>query len=74
MAVEVTSGATIYTGDDIHKYRIHTLRSGMALELKGLKVIRGSRSIIAIVRREFGLTGSRRSVYEQFCRMHNLEP
>ena len=73
MAVEQTSGGTVYTGDDIHKFRIVTMAHAMYAELKGLKLYRG-RSIFARVRDEFGLRGSRQSIYEQFCRMHSMEP
>lgn len=73
MAIEQTPGATTYTGDDIHKFRIVTIARAMKAELRGLKLYKG-RSIFARVRDEFGLTGGRQSVYEQFCRMHQLEP
>ena len=72
MAVDTFPGGTVYTGDDIHRYRIHTLRMAMKLQLEGIHVKRYS--VIASVKREFGLTGTNRSVYEQFCRMHGMEP
>lgn len=71
MAITVTPGGTIYTGDDTHVYRIHVLRAAMELELKGIRVRR--RSVIASVKREFGLRGNRLSVYTQFCRMHQIQ-
>lgn len=73
MAVEHGPGGTVYTGEDIHKYRILTIAHAMRSELRGIKLYRG-RSIFARVKEEFGLTGSRQSVYEQFSRMHSLEP
>jgi len=72
MAVEEFKGGTVYTGDDIHKYRICVLRTAMKLQLAGMSVKRYS--VIASVKKEFGLTGTNQSVYEQFCRMHQLEP
>lgn len=72
MAVEHGPGGTIYTGEDIHKYRIVTLARMMACELRGLRL--KPYSVTARVKKEFGLTGSNRSVYEQFCRMHSMEP
>ncbi len=66
------SGGTIFTGDDIHKFRILAFRSAMELGLAGIYVVR-HRSVFSIVKAEFGLTGSNRSVYEAFCTMHGLE-
>ena len=73
MAVEHTPGATVYTGDDIHKFRIVTVATEMHARLQGITLRRG-RSIFTIVKSEFGLCGNHRAVYEQFCRMHGLEP
>lgn len=64
-------GGFICTGEGVHVYRIHTLRAAMRLELNGIRV--KSFSVIARVKREFGLTGTRESVYAQFCAMHRLE-
>jgi hypothetical protein len=41
-----------------------TLRAGLRLEVKGLK--RSGRSFYSIIKKEFGLKGSRESVLEQF--------
>ena len=72
MSVKQGPGGTVYTGDDIHKFRIITIAHAMRAELKGLRLYKG-RSIFARVRDEFGLTGGRQSVYEQFCDMHQIE-
>lgn len=72
MAIEQFQGGTIFTGEDTHKFRIQVLASAMWLELKGVRV--KPFSVTARVKNEFGLRGSNRSVYEQFCRMHSIEP
>lgn len=72
MAIEHHPWGDVYTGDDVHVYRILTLRMGLRLELRGIRIRRPS--IHTLVKREFGLRGNRQSVYDQFCRMHNLEP
>jgi hypothetical protein len=41
-----------------------TLRAGLKLEIKGLR--RSGRSFYTIIKKEFGLKGSRESVLEQF--------
>jgi hypothetical protein len=41
-----------------------TLRSGLKLEIKGLR--RNGRSFCTIIKKEWGLKGSRESVLEQF--------
>lgn len=74
MAIErLPDGSTVFTNEDTHVFRILTLKQAMKLQLRGIQAFRGTRSIIARVKKEFGLTGSNQSVYEQFCTMHNLE-
>lgn len=56
---------TIITGEsNIANARILTLRAGLKLETKGLKISRG-RSCYAIVKEEFGFKGNKQSVLEQ---------
>jgi hypothetical protein len=58
-------GGFLITGsDDVQLYRILTLRSGLALESKGLRLSRG-RSCYAIVKEEFGFRGSKAKVLAQ---------
>jgi len=45
-------------------FRMHALRSGLKLEIKGMR--RSGRSFYAIIKKEWGLKGSRESVLEQF--------
>jgi len=45
-------------------FRMKTLRSGLKLEIKGLR--RSGRSFCTIIKKEWGLKGSRESVLEQF--------
>ena len=46
-------------------YRLLTLRAGLRLELRGLKVSKG-RTCYAIIKQEFGFKGDKSSVLEQF--------
>jgi len=54
--------------DQIEHFRFLTLRQGLKLEIKGLKVSRGA-SAYAIIKRELGLKGSRISVFNQLSEM-----
>jgi len=54
----------------ILQFRMLTLRAGLRLEVKGLR--RSGRSFYAIIKKEFGLKGTRESVLAQFDEM--LEP
>jgi hypothetical protein len=58
----------IITGDDIHIFRYLTLRKGLQLELKGMKMSRG-RSCYTIIKKEFGLKGNKQNVLNQFTEM-----
>jgi len=51
--------------NQISLYRLLTLRSGLRLELRGLKVSKG-RTCYAIIKQEFGFKGDKASVLEQF--------
>jgi hypothetical protein len=52
-------------------FRMKTLRSGLKLEIKGLR--RSGRSFCTIIKKEWGLKGSRESVLEQFDAIINHE-
>jgi len=51
--------------EQIQAYRLLVLRRGLGLEMRGLRLTRGPTSY-AIIKREFGLRGSKRSVFDQF--------
>jgi hypothetical protein len=50
--------------DQILAYRMLTLLAGLRLEVRGLRM--KGRSCYQIVKAEFGLTGNRRQVLEQY--------
>lgn len=51
--------------NQIELYRLLTLRAGLRLELRGLKISKG-RSCYAIIKQELGFKGSKAQVLEQF--------
>jgi hypothetical protein len=53
-------------------YRLMVLRSGLKLEIKGMKV-KGGKSCYSIIRQEFGLKGDRANVLEQLDAIINHE-
>ena len=56
---------SIITGEEgINNYRILALRSGLGLEMKGIKVHRGP-TCYAMIKKEFGFKGSREKVHAQ---------
>jgi hypothetical protein len=50
--------------DQIKTARLLTLRKGLQLEIKGLR--HSGRSCYSIIKKEFGLSGTRAKVLEQF--------
>lgn len=50
--------------DQIQTARMLTLRKGLQMEIKGLR--HSGRSCYSIIKKEFGLTGTRAKVLEQF--------
>lgn len=57
----------VITGDKVEGARFLTLKSGLSLELKGLRRSRG-RSCYSILKTDYGYKGSKQSVYEQVCK------
>jgi hypothetical protein len=51
--------------EQIFLARLYTLRMGIEIELKGLRLTRG-KSAYSIVKSEYGLTGSKQNVLNQF--------
>ena len=72
MSVEVNEHGTIsMDGDSIAIARLMTLRAGVKLEARGIRVSKG-RSCMAIVKKEFGLKGNRAKVLS-FLDEHIME-
>ncbi len=67
MAIEKTeTGAIIITGESINVYRLLTIRMGLKLEAKGMRLTAKAPSCLSIVKREFGFKGNREKVTAQF--------
>lgn len=63
---------TTITGEhQIRLYQMATRKQALKLELQGLK--RRGRSMYSIVKEQYGLRGSRQSVYTQFCELLEKE-
>lgn len=66
MAIEKDpDGSITITGPDILNYRLLTLWTGLKLEVKGLSLCRG-RSCYSVIKHEFGLSGNKARVLEQY--------
>jgi len=65
MSIETApGGCTVITGDSIPVYRMLVIRGALRLELAGMKSRGGS--VFALVKREFGLRGTRAAVFAAF--------
>ena len=56
------------TPNQIEAFRQRTLLRGLQGEIMGLRLSRG-RSCYSIIKEEFGLTGSKQKVYDQFKKL-----
>ena len=52
------------TPDQINMYRVLTLRAGLRLEVRGMKLSRGL-SCYALIKNEFGFKGNKAKVLDQ---------
>ena len=67
--IEISPTATvIQTPAGIAFYRMATLKQGLKLEIKGIRMCRGA-TCYSIIKREFGLKGSREKVLEAFTKL-----
>ena len=64
---EVSDPWIAYTPENINFVRMATLKSALKLEIAGLK--RRGRSVYAIIKEEFGLTGNKRTVLADFTKL-----
>ena len=53
------------TPSQIEAFRLRTLLRGLKLETLGMKMSKGA-SCYSIIKQDFGLTGSKQKVYDQF--------
>ncbi len=63
MAIEHSNGCTVITGEDISLYQMIVQCSALKLEAKGMK--RHGRSMLSIVKRQYGLKGNRDNIIAQ---------
>ena len=54
-------------------YRLLLIKTGMELEMKGIRLTRKIPSAFTIARKEFGLSGNKRRIYENFCDIHGFD-
>lgn len=59
--------STMITGKDIPIFRLRMILIGLRSELRGMRLTRKGKSCYAIVKSEFGLKGSKESIYVQFA-------
>jgi len=64
MTIETHAGGTMITGEDIPLFRLLVMRSGLQLEIKGMRLSRG-RTCYALAKSEFGFKGNRHKVLAQ---------
>lgn len=59
-------GGVIITGKEIDVYRLLALKGMLHLESIGMKRSRGP-SVLSVVKKEFGLRGNSKKVYDAYC-------
>ena len=64
---KIEGGGTVITGDSIPVFRLLTLKSALRLEILGMNISRGKRSVYSIVKEELGFKGNKQKVYDQLC-------
>ena len=60
----MNEGFVAYTKENISLFRLAALKSALKLEIAGMK--RRGRSVYAIIKEEFGLTGNKKTVLADF--------
>lgn len=63
-------GVVLDTPEDIERAHLAALAGALWLEVQGMRHSQGS--ITAMVKRKYGLKGSKRKVFDLFCKKFNL--
>jgi hypothetical protein len=71
MSHTFSGGVVLDTPHDIRIFRMVALRGALKLETVGLR--KRSPSAYSLIKKEFGLRGSREAVYTQFCELIEKE-
>lgn len=59
--------SVMITGKDIPIFRLRMILIGLRSEMRGMRLTNKGKSCYAIAKSEFGLKGSKESVYAQFA-------
>lgn len=65
MPIQETNGSFMITGKGIDLYKLLALRSALSIECEGMVLRRGF-SAFKIIKKEFGLKGTKAKVFEEF--------
>ena len=57
------------TKNSVNLYRMLTLQQGLAMEMKGMRLTRKAPTCYSIIKKEYGLKGSRQRVFDQFSEL-----
>ena len=65
--------------DQIYRFRLLTIKSGLELEMKGMRLTSKAPRCFSIIAREFGIKAKRspdgkRAAYVAFCERFGFEP
>lgn len=67
----MTKSVVLDTPEQIQMFRLLTLRQGLKLELKGMRMSSKSRTAYSILKKEFGMKGSRQTVLDELDRIRD---
>ena len=62
---------TLDTPEQIQMARLLTLRQGLKLEMKGMRMSNHARTAYSILKKEFGMKGSRQTVLDELDRIRD---
>lgn len=66
MTIEIDDTGYVVTGDSIPTYRLLLLYQGLRMEIKGLRISYRGPSAYSMIKKEFGLKGSKTKVLAAF--------
>ena len=59
----------VLKGNQVNLARMLTLLQGLEIEIMGMRLTSKGRTCYSMIKREYGLKGSRKKVYDQFKEM-----
>jgi hypothetical protein len=72
--IRMTDGSERRMEPGVWNMRLTMIKSGLEMEMDGMRLTRKAPSCYTIIREEFGITGNKVKAYKEFCKQFKFTP